>query len=97
MNRPYERHDPPGAPAPLVLDSPHSGEDYPDDFHHAPPRSVVRQAEDTHVARLWCGALAAGATIVADVHELPPGDTFAMLRDPWGVPLQLVKRKTPMI
>ncbi len=64
MNRPYERHDPPGAPAPLVLDSPHSGEDYPDDFHHAPPRSVVRQAEDTHVARLWRGALAAGATIV---------------------------------
>ena len=40
---------------------------------------------------------AAGATIVADTHELPPGDTFAMLRDPWGVPLQLVKRKTPMI
>ncbi len=40
---------------------------------------------------------AAGATIVADVHELPPGDTFAMLRDPWGVPLQLVKRKTAMI
>ena len=40
---------------------------------------------------------AAGATIVADMHELPPGDTFAMLRDPWGVPLQLVKRKTPMI
>ena len=39
----------------------------------------------------------AGATIVADVHELPPGDTFAMLRDPWGIPLQLVKRKTAMI
>jgi len=39
----------------------------------------------------------AGATVVADVHELPPGDTFAMLRDPWGVPLQLVKRRTPMI
>ena len=40
---------------------------------------------------------AAGATIVADVHELPPGDTFAMLRDPWGLPLQFVKRKTSMI
>ena len=39
----------------------------------------------------------AGATIVANVHELPPGDTFAMLCDPWGVPLQLVKRKTAMI
>lgn len=39
----------------------------------------------------------AGATVVADVHTLPTGDTFAMLRDPWGVPLQLVRRQTPMI
>jgi uncharacterized glyoxalase superfamily protein PhnB len=41
--------------------------------------------------------VAAGASIVADVHTLPSGDTFAMLRDPWGLPLQLVKRLTPMI
>jgi catechol 2,3-dioxygenase-like lactoylglutathione lyase family enzyme len=39
----------------------------------------------------------AGATIEADVHTLPTGDTFAMLRDPWGVPLQLVKRAVAMI
>lgn len=39
----------------------------------------------------------AGATIVADVHSMPSGDTFAMLRDPWGVALQLVKRQVPMI
>lgn len=38
----------------------------------------------------------AGATIVADVHQLNE-DTFAMLRDPWGLPIQLVKRKAPMI
>ena len=37
------------------------------------------------------------ASIVADVHTLPTGDTFAMLRDPWGLPLQLVKRLSPMI
>ena len=41
--------------------------------------------------------VSAGASIVADVHTLPSGDTFAMLRDPWGLPLQLVKRLTPMI
>ena len=40
---------------------------------------------------------AAGATIVADVHTLSTGDTFAMLRDPWGLPIQLVKRLSPMI
>ena len=38
----------------------------------------------------------AGATIVADVHQLGD-DTFAMLRDPWGLPLQLVTRGTRMI
>lgn len=39
---------------------------------------------------------AAGATIVADVHQLGE-DTFAMLRDPWGLPLQLVSRGRAMI
>ena len=40
--------------------------------------------------------VAAGATIVADVHLLGE-DTFAMLRDPWGLPIQLVSRTNPMI
>ncbi len=40
---------------------------------------------------------AAGASVVADTHSMPNGDTFAMLRDPWGLPVQLVKRATPMI
>jgi len=60
----FERHDPPGAAIALVLDSPHSGEWYPDDLDHAPPRDVVRQAEDTHVARLWSAAPAHGATLI---------------------------------
>ena len=49
---------------PLVLDSPHSGEHYPEDFDHAPSRMEVRQAEDTHVARLYRGAPALGATLL---------------------------------
>lgn len=40
--------------------------------------------------------VAAGANIVADVHQLGE-DTFAMLRDPWGLPIQLVSRTNPMI
>ena len=64
MTPAVSRHDPTGAVAPLVLDSPHSGEQYPPDFDHAAPRAIVRQAEDTHVARLWRGALAHGATLV---------------------------------
>jgi catechol 2,3-dioxygenase-like lactoylglutathione lyase family enzyme len=36
--------------------------------------------------------LAAGATAEDEPGELPNGDRYAMLRDPWGVPLQLVRR-----
>ncbi len=64
MPDPVLRHDPPGDAIALVLDSPHSGEWYPDDFDHLPPREVVRRAEDTHVARLWQDAVALGATLV---------------------------------
>lgn len=39
----------------------------------------------------------AGAKIVEDFSISPAGDQFVMLRDPWGVPLQLVKRAVPML
>lgn len=60
----FERHDPDRESLPLVLDSPHSGEHYPDDFDHAPPREHVRRAEDTHVGRLYRSATAHGATVI---------------------------------
>jgi glyoxylase I family protein len=41
--------------------------------------------------------VAAGATIVEDVTTTPQGDVFAILRDPWGVPIQFVKRAEPML
>ena len=49
---------------PLVLDSPHSGVDYPDDFAHACERQVLRQAEDTHVEKLYAFAPALGVAWV---------------------------------
>ena len=64
MTAAFSVHAPTVAPIPLVLDSPHSGEWYPDDFDHLPPRQIVRQAEDTHVSRLWSCAPALGATLV---------------------------------
>lgn len=45
---------------PLVLDSPHSGTVYPDDFRAALPLPVLRQAEDTHVEKLYAFAPALG-------------------------------------
>lgn len=38
---------------PLVLDSPHSGTDYPADFRHACDLPTLRRAEDTHVEKLY--------------------------------------------
>ena len=39
----------------------------------------------------------AGATLVGEIQLTPQGDQIAMLRDPWGVAIQLVKRQQPMI
>lgn len=41
--------------------------------------------------------IAAGATAEGDITTTIDGDELAMLRDPWGLPLQLAKRVTPMI
>lgn len=39
----------------------------------------------------------AGATLVSGPETLETGDELAMLRDPWGVAIQLVKRAKPMV
>ena len=40
--------------------------------------------------------VAAGASVVQDLNRTEAGDQLAMLRDPWGFPIQLVKRAQPM-
>jgi N-formylglutamate deformylase len=49
---------------PLVLDSPHSGICYPEDFAHACDPLELRRAEDTHVEKLYDFAPALGAAWV---------------------------------
>ena len=97
----WRRHDPTIGAIPLVFDSPHSGETYPDDFDHCPSRDVVRKAEDTHVGRLWSHVTSVGATLVEA--EFPrvyidPNRSLAdidpaLLDDPWHEPLS-PSRKT---
>jgi uncharacterized glyoxalase superfamily protein PhnB len=41
--------------------------------------------------------VAAGATVEDPYTSTPAGDELVMLRDPWGVALQLVKRTDPML
>lgn len=38
-----------------------------------------------------------GATVAEDVSVTHAGDELLMLRDPWGFPLQFVKRAEPML
>lgn len=40
---------------------------------------------------------AAGATVAVPISETPSGDKLVMLRDPWGMAIQLCKRANPMI
>jgi glyoxylase I family protein len=41
--------------------------------------------------------IAAGAKIVEDASTTQQGDEFAILRDPWGVPIQFVRRAESML
>ncbi|MET3439559.1 N-formylglutamate deformylase [Variovorax paradoxus] len=80
---------------PLVLDSPHSGTVYPEDFRPVCDIATLRRAEDTHVEKLYAFAPAMGAAWIEahfprsyldanrDTTEL---DT-ALLDGPWTEPL----------
>jgi N-formylglutamate deformylase len=50
---------------PIVLDSPHSGVNYPDDFNFSMPLATLRRAEDTHVEKLYDFAHEMGYPLVA--------------------------------
>lgn len=54
--------------------------------------AFVSASPDQDAKRL----LSAGATLVSDQH-LEDGSHLVMMRDPWGLALQLCKRGTPMI
>lgn len=61
----YLRTDPAGTRAPVVLDSPHSGTVYPEDFRPAAPLSALRKAEDAFVDELYACGPRLGATLIA--------------------------------
>jgi N-formylglutamate amidohydrolase len=52
-------------PAPVVLDSPHSGGIYPPEFQHSCPIEALRPTEDSHVDRLFEAAPGHGAALLA--------------------------------
>ncbi len=58
------RRDPHAEAVPLVLDSPHSGAVYPQDFAYCCPLPVLRRAEDSFVDELYEAAPSHGATLI---------------------------------
>jgi N-formylglutamate deformylase len=50
---------------PLVLDSPHSGHDFPADFDPIVSEAELRESEDTYVDELYAGAHEVGAPLLA--------------------------------
>ncbi len=81
------RRDPIEDALPLVLDSPHSGSLYPDEFAYCCPLRVLRRAEDAYVDELFGAAPDYGATLIGalfprsyiDVNRSPDDIDPAML------------------
>ncbi len=87
--------EPSGAPVPLILSSPHSGRNYPDDFGYICPLPLLRQAEDAYVDELIAGATSVGVAIVQaqfprsyiDVNRGEDDLDPALLSEAWQGPL----------
>jgi N-formylglutamate deformylase len=65
MNEPFRVTLPGERHVSLVLDSPHSGTEYPEDFAAGVPVEALRQSEDSFVDELYAHGPAAGATLIA--------------------------------
>lgn len=91
----WRRHGAAVPRVPLVLDSPHSGTDYPVDYRHAAPLATLRRSEDTHVDALFIDAPRHGATRLdalfprsyIDVNRALDDLDPALLEGSWPTPL----------
>jgi N-formylglutamate deformylase len=89
------------AALPIVVDSPHSGTDYPADFGSVLQGLALRQGEDTFVHDLWGSAPRHGATLLAanfprayiDPNRSLVDIDAALLAGPWPGPVT-PRRKT---
>jgi len=80
---------------PLVVDSPHSGRVYPDDFDFECSLDLLQQNEDSYVDELVISAAQAGASVLAaqfarsyiDVNRAEDDIDPALLAEPWPEPL----------
>lgn len=64
-SRPVTQHGPAAAATPLVLDSPHSGRDFPADFNAVVSEFELREGEDCYVDELYLPATEFGVPLLA--------------------------------
>lgn len=84
------------APIGVILDSPHSGMDWPADFRPDAPREAILTTWDAFVDQLWAGAPPLGAALLAarfprayiDANRAADDLDAALLDAPWPSPLQ---------
>jgi len=78
------------------------------EVYHNPPNTVPDYASmnplTLHIAFMvddvegtYRKLVAAGATVATEITITDSGDKLVMLRDPWGVPIQFLKRAKPML
>ena len=67
------------------------------DYRNTDPLVVHNAFVSKDIAADLGRLIAAGATQYGETLKTPAGDTLAMLRDPWGLAIQLVHRNTPMV
>jgi len=85
---------PQAEPAPVVLDSPHSGAQYPQDFGHCMSQQGLRRLEDAFVDELFEHAPRHGASLLRalfprsyiDPNRAPDDLDVAMLQEDWPHP-----------
>lgn len=77
---------------PLVLDSPHSGTEYPEDFRFCCDHGVLRRAEDTHVEALYDFAPDLG---VAWIEALFPRSYLDANRDLTEIDVEMFEEPWP--
>jgi glyoxylase I family protein len=67
------------------------------DYARMDPLLLHVAFETDDVAGTRARLVAAGATAVGEVTVTPSGDVLAMLRDPWGLAIQLACRSTRLV
>jgi len=87
--------EPTAAPTAVVVDSPHSGMEWPQDFQPVAPSEAILTTWDAFVDELWSGARGAGATLIAarfprayiDVNRAADDIDAELVEGDWPTPL----------